>query len=101
MTRARPVSLAAALLAAVALALGGCGSGSGAPGVERPALLAPDFVARAARATTQEPQARWLLGQPHSVRESYVHEVPDRGDRQEAAATAWLLRQPDSVRASY
>src|SRR4051794_39182242 len=74
---------AAALLAAAALALAGCSADVSAPGgTERTVLLSPDFVARAAESATDDPQAKWLLGQPRAVRASYVHAVLDRrGDR--------------------
>ena len=82
--------------------MSGCEADVSSPGgVERSALLAPDFVAAAAANATNDPQARWLLHQPKPVRESYVHEVLDgRGDRT-LLSTAWLLKQSDDVRASY
>ena len=84
------------------LALTGCEADVSSPaGIERSALLAPDFVARAAAGTTDDPQAKWLLNQPKGVRESYVREVIDaRGDRT-LLSTSWLLRQSDEVRGSY
>jgi hypothetical protein len=92
----------AALTAAACLALTGCEADVSSPaGVERSALLAPDFVASAAANATNDPQARWLLRQPKPVRESYVHEVIDKEGDRTLRATAWLLRQPDDVRESY
>jgi hypothetical protein len=64
-------------------------------------LLAPDFVASAAADNTGDPQARWLLNQPHAVRESYVHAVLDAAGDDATQAQVWLLGQPDEVRASY
>ena len=92
----------AALTAAACLALTGCEADVSTPGgVERSALLAPDFIASAAANATDDPQAKWLLNQSKPVRESYVHEVLDkRGDRT-LLSTAWLLKQSDDVRASY
>jgi hypothetical protein len=92
----------AAIAVAAALALTGCEADVSSPqGVERSALLAPDFVARAAANTTDDPQARWLLRQPRPVRESYVREVLDREGDRALLSSAWLLRQPDDIRASY
>jgi hypothetical protein len=92
---------ASVLLTAVALALPGCSVDASAPGAQRTALLAPDFVAGAAASATDDPQAKWLLGQSGDVRASYVHDVLDPGGDQELRATAWLLRQSDAVRSSY
>ena len=92
----------AAIAAVGALALAGCEADVSSPeGVERSALLAPDFVARAAAGATDDPQARWLLNQPKPVRESYVRDVIDADGDRTLLSTAWLLRQPDDVRASY
>ena len=93
---------AAALIVAASLALTGCDADVSSPsGLERSALLAPDFIARAAANSTDDPQAKWLLRRPKPVRASYVRDVLDaRGDRN-LLATRWLLRQPDEVRASY
>ena len=68
---------------------------------ERTALLAPDFIASAAAATTNDAQARWILNQPRGVRKSYVENVLDRPGDSELLSTAWLLRQPSDVRDSY
>jgi hypothetical protein len=97
-----PVRIAAALIVAASLALTGCEADVSSPGgVERSALLAPDFIASAAANATDDPQAKWLLERPKPVRESYVRDVLDaKGDRT-LLSTRWLLRQPDDVRASY
>ena len=94
--------IAVLIAAFAALALTGCEADVSSPGgVERSALLAPDFVARAAAGATNDPQAKWLLNQPKPVRESYVHEVLDaKGDR-DLLSTRWLLRQSEGVRESY
>jgi hypothetical protein len=97
-----PTRVIAALAAAAALALTGCEADVSTPGgVERSALLAPDFIARAAANATDDPQAKWLLRQPKPVRESYVHDVLDKQGDRTLLSTAWLLKQPDEVRASY
>lgn len=44
-------------------------------GAQKAALLTPDFIASAAADNASDPQARWLLNQPRSVRESYLHDV--------------------------
>ena len=67
---------------------------------ERSVLLAPDPVARVVARLARAPEARWMLGQPRSVRRSYVTQVLDRPD-QKNAAEIWLLHQPKAVRASY
>ena len=90
------------LLAILALTLSACEADVSSPGgVERSALLAPDFVARAAAGATDDRQAKWLLNQPKPVRESYVREVLDKPGDRTLLSTAWLLRQPDDVRGSY
>jgi hypothetical protein len=38
-------------------------------------LRAPGFLRRAAATQAEEPEQRWMLTQPKSVRESYVREV--------------------------
>ena len=84
------------------LALTGCEADVSSPaGVERSALLAPDFVASAAANATSDTQAKWLLNQPKPVRESYVAEVLDKSGDRTLLSTAWLLRQPGDVRESY
>ena len=70
------------------------------PSPERSLLLAPGPIARAAARMAREPEQRWMLCQPRDVRRTYVAEVVDRPDL-ENAAEIWLLRQPDAVRASY
>ena len=90
-----------AAVAAAALALSGCEADVSSSGVERNALLAPDFIASAAANATNDRQAKWLLNQPKPVRESYVEVVLDRGGDRTMLSTAWLLGQPDAVRASY
>jgi hypothetical protein len=70
------------------------------PSPERSLLLAPGPIARAAARMAREPEQRWMLCQPRDVRRTYVTEVVDRPDL-ENAAEIWLLRQPDAVRASY
>jgi hypothetical protein len=96
----RSFILVVAALACVALA--GCEADVSTPkSTERTALLAPDFVARAAASATSDPQAKWLLNQPGPVRESYVNDVLDaKGDRT-LLSTAWLLEQSAPVRESY
>jgi hypothetical protein len=86
----------------VCLALTGCEADVSSPGgLERSALLAPDFIATSAANATNDPQAKWLLHRPKPVRESYVHEVLDKQGDRTLLSTAWLLKQPDDVRASY
>ena len=70
------------------------------PSPERSLLLAPGPIARAAARMAREPEQRWMLCQPRDVRRTYVAEVVDRPDL-DNAAEIWLLRQPDAVRASY
>ena len=70
------------------------------PSPERSLLLAPGPIARAAARMAREPEQRWMLCQPRDVRRTYVAEVVDRPDLNNAAEI-WLLRQPDAVRASY
>jgi hypothetical protein len=96
----RRIALIAA--AAAALALPGCEADVSSPGgIERSALLAPDFIAGAAAGATDDPQAKWLLNQPKPVRESYVHDVLDAEGDRTLLSTRWLLGQPDEVRRSY
>jgi hypothetical protein len=90
------------ICALASLILSGCEADVSSPGgVERSALLAPDFVAAAAANATDDPQAKWLLHRPKPVRESYVHDVLDKTGDRTLLSTAWLLRQPDDVRESY
>jgi hypothetical protein len=88
-------------LALLAFTLGGCSVDASAPATQRTVLEAPDFIARAAAGSTDDPQASWLLRQPRDVRASYVSDVLDGDGDQTLLAEAWLLRQPDEVRASY
>lgn len=67
---------------------------------ERSLLLAPGPIARAAARIARDPEQRWMLSQALEVRRSYVAEVVDRPDLQNAAEI-WLLGQSDAVRASY
>lgn len=92
---------AAACLAVAALALGGCSGDPSAPDTQRVVLLAPDFVATAARGATDDPQAKWLLGRPHDVRASYVHDVIDAHGDKDLLSQRWLLTQSEAVRTSY
>ena len=63
-------------------------------------LRAPGFLRKAAAAQADEPEQRWMLHQPKSVRDSYVREVLDRGG-DERLAEIWMLRQSEAVRESY
>ena len=92
---------AAACLAAVALALSGCSANTSDPSTQRTVLLAPDFIAAAARGATDDPEAKWLLGQPRGVRTSYVHDVIDAKGDTNLLSQKWLLTQSDAVRRSY
>ena len=101
MARRRTHRLAALAAALAACALAGCSVDASAPGTQRTVLEAPDFIARAAAGSTDDPQAKWLLNQPSDVRSSYVTDVLDGDGDQTLLAEAWLLRQPDEVRDSY
>jgi hypothetical protein len=68
--------------------------------LERALLLSPDLVARAAARMAQTPEERWMLCQRREVRRSYVEQVVDRPD-DENAQERWMLVQADDVRASY
>jgi hypothetical protein len=68
--------------------------------VARRVLLGPDVVARAAASRVNRPEQVWMLLQPRPVRQSYVHEVLDRGD-DPVHAQIWMLRQAKAVRESY
>ena len=63
-------------------------------------LRAPGFLRRAAATQAEEPEQRWMLTQPKSVRESYVREVLDKGGS-ELLAEIWMLSQSEAVRKSY
>jgi hypothetical protein len=90
------------ICALASLILSGCEADVSSPGgVERSALLAPDFIAAAAANGTNDPQAKWLLHRPKPVRESYVHDVLDQKGDRTLLSTRWLLTQPNDVRESY
>ena len=91
----------AALAAVAVLALSGCSANTSDPSTQRTVLLAPDLIAAAARAATDDPQAKWLLGQSRDVRTSYVHDVIDVKGDTNLLSQKWLLGQSDGVRASY
>ena len=63
-------------------------------------LRAPDAVTRTIAATESDPERRWLLRRPRSVRRSFVDEVIDRGGGA-AVQRRWMLEQDDAVRESY
>jgi hypothetical protein len=69
------------------------------PGARR-MLCAPDTFARTIAAADRDPERRWLLRRPRSVRRSFVAEVIDRGAGA-AAQRRWMLEQDDDVRESY
>ena len=66
----------------------------------RAVLRAPDAVTRTIAATDSDPERRWLLRRPRSVRRSFVEEVIDRGG-DAGAQRRWMLEQDDEIRASY
>jgi hypothetical protein len=66
----------------------------------RALLRAPDAVTRTIAATESDPERRWLLRRPRSVRRSFVDQVIDRGGSA-AAQRRWMLEQDDDVRESY
>jgi hypothetical protein len=68
--------------------------------VTRRLLLAPDPVARAVALAAQAPEDRWMMCQSREVRRSYVQEVVDRPE-DENAQERWMLGQSDEVRMSY
>lgn len=68
--------------------------------LERALLLSPGPVARTAARMAQAPEERWLLCQSREVRRSYVEQVADRPD-DENAQERWMLGQADDVRGSY
>jgi hypothetical protein len=63
-------------------------------------LRGPGFVRRAAAASAEEPEQRWMLTQSSEVRAGYVREVLDRGGDLRLAEI-WMLRQEAHVRESY
>jgi len=70
------------------------------PPAERQVLVAPDVVARAAAAVAPDPEARWMLRQPRSLRRQFADEVFGRPDM-ELRQQVWMLRQDDDVRESF
>jgi hypothetical protein len=66
----------------------------------RALLRAPDAIVRPLAAAESDPERRWLLQQPRSVRRSFVEEVLDRGGHT-AHQRRWMLLQDDPVRLSY
>ena len=72
----------------------------GFPRMDKAVLLGPTALARAAAMGAGEPEERWLLRQPRSVRASYVRKVLDAED-QPNAQEIWMLRQSKAVRESY
>jgi hypothetical protein len=71
------------------------------PKLIRSILLGPAPVARAAAARVREPEERWMLIQPRSVRASYVREVLDAAADEQRRQQIWMLRQPRPVRESF
>jgi hypothetical protein len=68
--------------------------------LERRLLLSPAPVARAAARMARAPEERWMLCQSRELRRSYVDQVVDRPD-DENAQERWMLTQSDEVRMSY
>jgi hypothetical protein len=66
----------------------------------RAALLAPSAVTRAVAVADRDPERRWMLRLPRSVRRSFVAEVLDMGGGR-LHQERWMLLQEDDVRASY
>jgi hypothetical protein len=66
----------------------------------RRVLLGPDVVAKAAAGRVNQCEQAWMLCQPRAVRQSYVHDVLDRGE-DPVHAQIWMLRQTKAVRESY
>ena len=66
----------------------------------RTMLRAPDAVTRTLAAASSDPEQRWLLCRPRSVRRSFVAQVVDRGGGAHAQRR-WMLEQDDGVRESY
>lgn len=67
---------------------------------ERQILTAPDAIARAAAPMAPDPEQRWMLRQPRSLRRSFADEVFGRPD-EDRLQQAWMLRQPRAVRESF
>ncbi|MBA2439746.1 MAG: hypothetical protein H0V50_03610 [Thermoleophilaceae bacterium] len=72
----------------------------GFPRMDKTVLLGPDALARMAARKASEPEARWLLQQPRSVRAGYLRTVLGAEDEPNVQEV-WMLRQPRGVRASY
>ena len=70
------------------------------PRIDKAVLLGPAALARAAATRATEPEERWLLRQPRSVRVSYVRKVLDN-EEEPNAEEIWMLRQSKAVRESY
>jgi hypothetical protein len=68
--------------------------------VERAVLSAPAVVARPLAAVTRDPEQRWMLSQPRTVRTSYLRDVID-GPPIARLEEFWMIRQPPEVRMSY
>jgi hypothetical protein len=68
--------------------------------LERTLLLSPGPVARAVARVAQAAEERWMLCQSREVRRSYVEQVVDRPE-DENAQERWMLCQSDAVRMSY
>jgi hypothetical protein len=68
--------------------------------LERTLLLCPGAVARAVARMARAPEERWMLCQSRELRRSYVEQVVDRPD-DENAQERWMLGQSDDVRMSY
>jgi hypothetical protein len=66
----------------------------------RALLLSPGPVARAAAWVAGSAEERWMLCQSRQVRRSYVEEVVDRPE-DDNAQERWMLVQADDVRMSY
>jgi hypothetical protein len=66
----------------------------------RAVLRAPDPVTRTLASADADPERRWLLRRPRSVRRSFVEQVLDRGATA-AVQRRWMLAQDDAVRESF
>lgn len=63
----------------------------------RTVLLGPDMVARSLAARQRDPQRRWLLRRPRTVRRAFVEEVVEGG----VAEERWMLLRDRETRESY
>lgn len=70
------------------------------PPAERQVLVAPDSIARAAATLAPEPEIRWMLRQPRSIRRAFAAEVFGRPD-EDLRQQVWMLHQPLEIRQSY